>query len=108
MHTKDAAHAGETSPRLNLVAAWREAKVFSDAERAARELTEQGTRIAEVSQRRLQDSWASVRGWSCEVGARAGRVRPSPGLANYPVLRHTAHPGGRIGHYWVYLRCHGA
>ena len=29
MHTKDAAHAGETSVRLNLVAAWREAKVFT-------------------------------------------------------------------------------
>ena len=28
MHTKDAAHAGETSVRLNLVAAWREAAVF--------------------------------------------------------------------------------
>lgn len=27
MHTKDAAHAGETPIRLNLVAAWREAKV---------------------------------------------------------------------------------
>ncbi|HEY8980355.1 MAG TPA: carboxymuconolactone decarboxylase family protein, partial [Streptomyces sp.] len=29
MHTKDAAHAGETSVRLNLVATWREAKVFT-------------------------------------------------------------------------------
>jgi AhpD family alkylhydroperoxidase len=48
MHTKDAAHAGETSLRLNLIAAWREAKVFTDAERAALELTEQGTRIAHV------------------------------------------------------------
>jgi AhpD family alkylhydroperoxidase len=38
MHTKDAEHAGETSARLNLVAAWREAKVFTDAERAALEL----------------------------------------------------------------------
>ncbi|GJF20615.1 MULTISPECIES: carboxymuconolactone decarboxylase family protein [Streptomyces] len=47
MHTKDAAKAGETSLRLNLVAAWREAKVFTDAERAALELTEQGTRIAD-------------------------------------------------------------
>ena len=28
MHTKDAAHAGETSARLGLVAAWREATVF--------------------------------------------------------------------------------
>jgi AhpD family alkylhydroperoxidase len=34
MHTKDAAHAGETSVRLNLIAAWREAKVFTDAERS--------------------------------------------------------------------------
>ena len=40
MHTKDAAHAGETSTRLNLVAAWREATVFTDAERAALELAE--------------------------------------------------------------------
>jgi AhpD family alkylhydroperoxidase len=48
MHTKDAAHAGETPVRLNLIAAWREAKVFTDAERAALELTEQGTRIADA------------------------------------------------------------
>ncbi|MER5827474.1 carboxymuconolactone decarboxylase family protein, partial [Streptomyces mirabilis] len=48
MHTKDAAHAGETAVRLHLVAAWREATVFTDAERAALELTEQGTRIADA------------------------------------------------------------
>ena len=48
MHTKDAVHAGETSDRLNLIAAWRDATVFSDAERAALELTEQGTRIADA------------------------------------------------------------
>jgi AhpD family alkylhydroperoxidase len=47
MHTKDAAHAGETPLRLNLVAAWRETTVFTDAERAALELTEQGTRLAD-------------------------------------------------------------
>jgi 23S rRNA (uridine2479-2'-O)-methyltransferase len=47
MHTKDAAHAGETQARLNMVAAWREAKVFTDAERAALALTEQGTRLAD-------------------------------------------------------------
>src|ERR1700677_2142592 len=47
MHTKDAAHAGESQIRLNLVAAWREATVFTEAERAALELTEQGTRIAD-------------------------------------------------------------
>jgi AhpD family alkylhydroperoxidase len=47
MHTKDAEHRGETTLRLNLVAAWREATVFTEAERAALELTEQGTRVAD-------------------------------------------------------------
>ncbi|MDT4947499.1 MAG: hypothetical protein QOJ37_94, partial [Pseudonocardiales bacterium] len=49
MHTKDAAHAGETSVRLNLIASWREATVFTDAERAALELAEEGTRIADAA-----------------------------------------------------------
>ncbi|MCM2576826.1 carboxymuconolactone decarboxylase family protein [Streptomyces meridianus] len=49
MHTKDAAAAGETALRLHLVAAWREATVFTDAERAALELTEEGTRIADAA-----------------------------------------------------------
>jgi AhpD family alkylhydroperoxidase len=48
MHTKEAARAGETSVRLNLIAAWRETTVFTDAERAALELTEQGTRLADA------------------------------------------------------------
>lgn len=47
MHTKEAAAAGETAVRLNLVAAWREATVFTEAERAALELAEEGTRIAD-------------------------------------------------------------
>ncbi|MEO3795986.1 carboxymuconolactone decarboxylase family protein [Nonomuraea sp. B10E15] len=47
-HTKEAAHAGETSVRINLVSAWREATVFTDAERAALELAEQGTRTADA------------------------------------------------------------
>jgi AhpD family alkylhydroperoxidase len=47
MHTKDAAEAGETAARLNLVACWREATVFTEAERAALELAEHGTRIAD-------------------------------------------------------------
>ncbi|MBC2904957.1 carboxymuconolactone decarboxylase family protein [Streptomyces cupreus] len=49
MHTKDAVAAGETQQRLHLVAAWREAKVFTEAERAALELAEQGTRIADAA-----------------------------------------------------------
>jgi AhpD family alkylhydroperoxidase len=49
MHTKDAVHAGETHQRLHLVAGWREATVFTEAERAALELAEQGTRIADAA-----------------------------------------------------------
>ncbi|GAA1079538.1 carboxymuconolactone decarboxylase family protein [Nocardiopsis composta] len=49
MHTKDAAEAGESAVRLNLVAAWREATVFTEAERAALELAEEGTRIADAA-----------------------------------------------------------
>jgi AhpD family alkylhydroperoxidase len=59
MHTKDAAHAGETPVRLNLVAAWREATVFTEAERAALELTEQGTRIADAAGV-TDEAWANA------------------------------------------------
>src|SRR5215510_13337187 len=60
MHTKDAQHAGESSLRLNLVAVWREAKVFTEAERAALELTEQGTRIADAAGGVTDDAWANA------------------------------------------------
>ncbi|GAA5171790.1 carboxymuconolactone decarboxylase family protein [Amycolatopsis dongchuanensis] len=60
MHTKDAAHAGETATRLNLVAAWREATVFTEAERAALELAEQGTRIADAAGGVSDDAWANA------------------------------------------------
>lgn len=60
MHTKDAAHAGETSVRLNLVAAWREATVFTEAERAALELTEQGTRIADAAGGVTDEAWENA------------------------------------------------
>ncbi|MEV5959858.1 carboxymuconolactone decarboxylase family protein [Streptomyces sp. NPDC051987] len=49
MHTKDAAEAGETQQRLHMVGAWREATVYTEAERAALELAEQGTRIADAA-----------------------------------------------------------
>ncbi|MET9429939.1 MULTISPECIES: carboxymuconolactone decarboxylase family protein [unclassified Streptomyces] len=60
MHTKEAAHAGETPLRLNMVAAWREATVFTDAERAALELTEQGTRIADAAGGVTDEAWADA------------------------------------------------
>ena len=60
MHTKDAEHAGESSVRLNLVAVWREATVFTEAERAALELTEQGTRIADGASGVTDEAWANA------------------------------------------------
>ncbi len=60
MHTKDAEHAGETSVRLNLVAAWRDAKVFTDAERAALAVAEQGTRIADAAGGVTDEAWADA------------------------------------------------
>jgi AhpD family alkylhydroperoxidase len=60
MHTRDAGHAGETSVRLNLVAAWRDAKVFTEAERAALELTERGTRIADAAGGVTDEAWTNA------------------------------------------------
>jgi AhpD family alkylhydroperoxidase len=60
MHSKDAARAGETQQRLILVAAWREATVFTAAERAALELTEQGTRLADASTGVSDDVWLAA------------------------------------------------
>ncbi|MEU8827525.1 carboxymuconolactone decarboxylase family protein [Streptomyces sp. NPDC048636] len=60
MHTKEAAHAGESSVRLHLVAAWREATVFTEAERAALDLAEQGTRIADAAGGVSDEVWANA------------------------------------------------
>ncbi|MEU3653566.1 carboxymuconolactone decarboxylase family protein [Streptomyces sp. NPDC032161] len=58
IHTKEAA-AGETALRLNLVAVWRHSTVFTDVERAALALAEEGTRLGDhgVS----DETWAEVR-----------------------------------------------
>jgi len=61
MHTKEATAAGETSLRLNLVAAWREATVFTEAERAALALAEEGTRLADAHHGVSDETWAQVR-----------------------------------------------
>jgi AhpD family alkylhydroperoxidase len=57
MHTKDALHAGETQERLNMVAAWREATVFTEAERAALLLAEQGSRLADAAGGVTDEAW---------------------------------------------------
>src|SRR6184192_2077579 len=61
IHTKELAAAGEPAVRINLVAAWREATVFTEAERAALALAEEGTRIADAAPGVSDDTWAQVR-----------------------------------------------
>ncbi len=93
MHTKDALHAGETQTRLNLIAAWREATVFSDAERAALELAEQGTRIADAAGGVSDEAWANAaKHYDEEQLAAPGRPhrpdqRLQPGERHRPAAR---------------------
>ncbi|WP_243717825.1 carboxymuconolactone decarboxylase family protein [Actinomadura sp. KC345] len=61
LHTKEAAAAGEDTVRLNLVAAWRESTVFTEAERAALALAEEGTRLADAHQGVSDETWSRVR-----------------------------------------------
>ncbi|WP_067480215.1 carboxymuconolactone decarboxylase family protein [Actinomadura hibisca] len=60
-HTKEAAAAGETAVRLHLVAAWRESTVFTEAERAALALAEEGTRLADAHPGVSDETWAKAR-----------------------------------------------
>ncbi|MGW4895125.1 carboxymuconolactone decarboxylase family protein [Kitasatospora sp. NPDC004240] len=60
MHTKEAAAVGESAVRLNLVAAWREATVYTEAERAALAFAEAGTRIADGAGGVDDEVWAKA------------------------------------------------
>ncbi|WP_432947360.1 carboxymuconolactone decarboxylase family protein [Kribbella sp. CA-253562] len=60
MHYKDAVAAGEDPLRLNMVAAWREATVFTEPERAALELAEEGTRIADAAGGVSDEVWTNA------------------------------------------------
>ena len=61
IHTRELAAIGETPLRTNLVVAWRESTVFTDAERAALALAEEGTRIADAHPGVSDDTWVQVR-----------------------------------------------
>jgi alkylhydroperoxidase family enzyme len=58
MHWKDAKANGETDERLYMVAAWREATVYTSRERAALALAEEVTLIADGGV--PDDVWAQV------------------------------------------------
>ncbi|MFD6070896.1 carboxymuconolactone decarboxylase family protein, partial [Amycolatopsis lurida] len=60
-HAKDLAAAGEPAVRVNLVAAWRESTVFTEAERAALALAEEGSRLADAHQGVSDETWDRVR-----------------------------------------------
>ena len=61
MHTKVAAASGETQLRLNLLAGWRHSTVFTEAEEAALELAEGGTRLGDANHGVSDETWARVR-----------------------------------------------
>ena len=75
IHTRELEHIGESSERIHLVAAWREAPYFSDAERAALALSEAAKRLADRP----------------DPGARRGLGPSRPPLHRAPARG----PGGR-------------
>jgi len=57
MHARQLKSAGETDERLFAVAAWRDSPYFTDAERAALELTEALTRLSDRSDPVPDEIW---------------------------------------------------
>ncbi len=57
IHSRELEHAGESSERINTLAAWRETPYFTAAERAALALTEAATRLADRSDPVPDEVW---------------------------------------------------
>jgi AhpD family alkylhydroperoxidase len=60
MHSFDAREKGTTDERLFAVAVWRDGPFFSEAERAALDLTEAMTRLTEDVDRVSDEVWAAA------------------------------------------------
>lgn len=60
LHSRELRQAGESEQRIATVAAWREAPWFTDAERAALDLTEALTRIADRPESLTEATWAEA------------------------------------------------
>jgi AhpD family alkylhydroperoxidase len=60
MHARELKQAGQSDERIFAVAAWRDTPYFNDAERAALELTEALTRIADRGDPVSDELWAEV------------------------------------------------
>jgi alkylhydroperoxidase family enzyme len=57
MHTRELQNLGEPDSRIVMVSAWRESVYFTDAERAALDLTESATRLADRSDAVPDEVW---------------------------------------------------
>ncbi|RRY15684.1 carboxymuconolactone decarboxylase family protein [Brucella anthropi] len=60
MHARDLKKLGQSDDRLFAVAAWRDTPWFTDAERAALDLTEALTRVADKGDPVSDEIWAEV------------------------------------------------
>ncbi|MFZ2051347.1 MAG: carboxymuconolactone decarboxylase family protein [Solirubrobacteraceae bacterium] len=60
IHSRELELAGESSERIHMVAAWREAPYFTDGERAALALTEATTRLADSPDAVSDEVWEEV------------------------------------------------
>ncbi|MEU7023503.1 carboxymuconolactone decarboxylase family protein [Streptomyces sp. NPDC046203] len=92
VHNKEAAAAGESTVRLGLVATWRHSTVFTEAERAALALAEEGTSLG--ARGVTDETWAEVRKHfdDDEVGALVCLVSLINAATRMGVIVHT--PGG--------------
>ena len=71
MHARDAQKEGDTLDRLVAVGAWRESRLFTDAERAALELTEAMTRQADRGDTVSDEIWDQVTDYYTDDGIAA-------------------------------------
>jgi alkylhydroperoxidase family enzyme len=79
MHSKMMKRSGESDERLFAVAAWRDTPYFSEPERAALELTEVLTRLADKGDPVSDELWAEVSKHYDEP-ARAGLILAIAGI----------------------------
>jgi AhpD family alkylhydroperoxidase len=57
LHSRDLRQAGESDERVSLVAGWRDAPYYTDAERAALALAEAATRLADLPNPVSDEIW---------------------------------------------------
>ena len=93
-HPKILRKLGETDDRIFAEAAWRDAPYFTEAERAALALTEEGTRLADAHHGVSDDTWAEVRKHydNDQIGALVCLVAMINAATRMNVIVHN--PGG--------------